>query len=162
VAKKIITAFIQIRFLCIKICQNVFAVGATPLGSRADPSGGAGELNFTGLPKPLAGFKGPTSEEMGEHRGQGKEGKGTGRRMGTGREKGGKWMERGIPHFFSPLQALRWIVKNAMLETELGSGDIQYWTSRVEFRVSSSDGRFGKKENDSIRFESVPQASRFD
>jgi len=103
VAKKIITAFIQIRFLCIKICQNVFAVGATPLGSRADPSGGAGELNFTGLPKPLAGFKGPTSEEMGEHRGQGKEGKGTGRRMGTGREKGGgKWMERGIPALLFP------------------------------------------------------------
>jgi len=26
----------------------------------------------------------------------------------------------------------------------------------------ASNGRFGKKENDSIRFESVPQTSRFD
>jgi len=28
--------------------------------------------------------------------------------------------------------------------------------------MSSSDGRFGKKENDSIRFDSVPQTSWFD
>jgi len=29
-------------------------------------------------------------------------------------------------------------------------------------KVEISDGRFGKKENDSIRFDSVPQTSRFD
>jgi len=32
----------------------------------------------------------------------------------------------------------------------------------VKTWVVISDGRFGKKENDSIRFESVPQMSRFD
>ena len=68
------------RFLGSKYATNAFASGAasrTPLGER------------TALPRPLAGFKGPTSKEMG---GEGRDG-GMEGREGKGEERGGA--ERG-------------------------------------------------------------------
>jgi len=77
------------RQLCQKcVCGRGFAL---------DPTG-----QLTGLPIPLAGFKGPTSKGRGGQAEQGWERKGREReRKGQGRERG-KWRERGIPALLFP------------------------------------------------------------
>jgi len=69
-----------------KYAKNAFAAGAPPL----TPMG-----KLTGLPIPVADFKGPTSKGSGGERmgGEMKE------RVGEGR---GKWRESGIPALLFP------------------------------------------------------------
>jgi len=80
-------------------CYFGLEYASNPLSAGASPQTPLGEL--TALPRPLAGFKRPTSK------GRGRDGKGKGKKAKKGREGEEKGKERGDSFARQPLGCFR-------------------------------------------------------